>query len=129
MSNIGGSGDKNPIIETPENWDEMVKKYNEREDEAKRKAMEKRDAQTLEDLKNISKKAIDTRAQRAGTPKAPSDSPIIKNPTNEEVLKKRNELDQELDAFAKHVMKQFPNLSSEIDLKGRVKPQNPGTAA
>ncbi len=37
MSNIGGSGDKNPIIETPENWDEMVKKYNEREDEAKKR--------------------------------------------------------------------------------------------
>ncbi len=117
--------DHQNIKEYPENYDEMVTKLKEREDEQLKKVLAKRKAETEEELKEIAGKAIVTRQLRTGEHKSLKDLTVITEPKSPEVAAMRNRLDKETTDLAQQVLKlkpEHPGLASK--LKGRVKLDN-----
>ena len=88
------------VIERPENWDDMVKKHEEREEEQLKRVMEKRKAESKEELKDIAAKAITTRQQRIGGQKPLKDRTVLRDPSSPEVKAARKKVEEETAAVA-----------------------------
>lgn len=115
---------KDDIIKNPENYDEMITKLKEREDEQIKRMLEKWDAASLEDLKAIANKAITSRALRTSTEHKPlKDRTVLVDPKSEDVNKLKQTIEKETTELAKRVLNElrgYPSLASK--LKGRIKP-------
>lgn len=122
------SGDvhrKEEIIEYPENYEEMVKKLQEREDEQLQRVMAKRNVKSEEELREIAGGAIAKRQIRTSKDHKPlKDRKILTEAKSEDVAKLRERLEKETTELAKEVLKQLPAQLPSLrgKLKGRVKP-------
>ncbi len=122
------SGDvhrKEEIIEYPENYEEMVKKLQEREDEQLQRVMAKRNVKSEEELREIAGGAIAKRQLRTSKDHKPlKDRKILTEAKSEDVAKLRERLEKETTELAKEVLKQLPAQLPSLrgKLKGRVKP-------
>ena len=95
------------VIERPENWDDMVKKHEEREEEQLKKVLEKRKAETKDELKAIAAKAIVMRQQRIGGQKPLKDRTVLRDPSSPEVKAARKKVEEETAAVALALLKGF----------------------
>ena len=111
------------ILEYPENWDDMVKKYQEREEQQIKRALEKRNVATVEELREVSRKAISTRTSRAQREHEPLKShKILVEPKSPEIQTLRQKLNEEIKAVAKSVFEQATELNIPKEaLKGRIR--------
>lgn len=114
---------KEDILEYPENWDDMVKKYQEREEELLKRVLEKRNVGTLDELREVSRKAISSRATRVSRDHEPLKShKILVEPKSQEILSLRQKLNEEIKSFAKQFFQQAAQLEIKPEaLKGRIK--------
>lgn len=113
------------IIEYPENYEEMVKKLQEREDEQLQRVLAKRNAKSEEELREIAGSAIAKRQLRTSKEHKPlKDRKILTEAKSEDVAKLRERLEKETSELAKEVLKQLPGQLPTLKgkLKGRVKP-------
>jgi len=120
---------KEEIIEYPENYQEMVDKLKEREDEQLQRVLAKRKADDPDELIEIAGKAIVKRQLRtSGEHKSLKDLTVLREPKSEEVTKLREKLDKETTELAKQVLTQLPGELPTLKgkLKGRVKPGGGG---
>lgn len=119
------STNKEDVVEYPENYEEMVQKLKEREDEQLQKVLAKRKAQTREELEEIAKRSIVKRQLRqVGDHKTLKNQVVLKEPKSEDVLKLREKLDEETTELAKQVLTKIPlqyQPSLTKKLKGRIK--------
>lgn len=113
--------EKEGVLAYPENWEDMVKKYQEREEEQLKKLLEKRQVETFEELQNVARKAIAQRAIRtASDHQTVKSHTILSEEKSEEIKTLRQKLNQEITAYAREVIKQHPTLKGHPALKGRV---------
>lgn len=120
------------IKERPENWEEIVKKYEEREKDSIDKLLEKRGVGNVADLEKIAKQQIETRSLRAASEyKALKDRTVLVEPKSQEIESLKSTLNEEITAFAKE---HFPSLKATSKeeapktgdkLKGRISSGNP----
>jgi hypothetical protein len=124
------------IIEFPENYEEMVKKLHERDEENLKRVLEKRKAETEKDLEDIASKAIVTRALRAASEHKPlKDRTVLREAKSEDIHELKKKLNEEINAIGQRILKELPkdivpSLEEKViglkELKGRVT-QNPHT--
>lgn len=114
---------KKEIIETPDNWDEMVKKYQEREEEQLQKVLEKRNVSSVGELQDIAHETLSTRALRVAREHEPLKShKILIEPKSPEIQSLRQKLNEEIRSVAKEIFQQAAKLKiPEEALKGRIK--------
>lgn len=113
--------EKEGVLVYPENWEDMVKKYQEREEEQLKKLMEKRQVETFEELQTVARGAIHTRAIRtASEHQTLKNHSILREEKSEDIKTLRQALNKEITNFAREVMKQYPSLKGHPALKGRV---------
>ncbi len=114
---------KEDILEFPENWDDIVKKYQEREDEQLKRALEKRNVANVEELKEVSKRAIASRAMRVGREhEALKSHKILVEPKSPEIQSLRQKLNEEIIMIASEIFKQARKLDIPKEaLKGRIR--------
>jgi|GEM_PF-6117155 DNA-binding transcriptional regulator YbjK len=104
-----GEVHKNPelgeIIEYPENWEDMKEKYLEREKEQLQKVMEKRKAESEQELIEIASKAIAKRALR-GVPEEVvlKDRTVFTDPKGKEILELKKTLLAEISAIGQRIL-------------------------
>ncbi|MEZ5315725.1 MAG: hypothetical protein R3E91_05940 [Chlamydiales bacterium] len=123
--NKGEHADKEEIIEYPENYEEMVKKLQEREDEQLQKALTKQKANSEEELRKIAINAIEKRQLRTSKNYKPlKDRNILTEPKSEDVAQLKDSLKKETSGLANQILKQLQEKSSNLqeELKGRIKP-------
>jgi hypothetical protein len=115
-------GDKDDgVIEFPENYEDMVKKLQEREDEQVKRLIEKRNVGSIEELESVSKRSIQTRSLRvAREHETLRDHTIQHEPKSQEIKSLRQQLAAEVSEYASAVFKQFPDVSKSGALKDRV---------
>lgn len=116
---------KEGIIEYPENYEEMVKKLQEREDEQLQRVLAKRNVKSEEELRSIASTAISKRQLRTSKDhKALKDRKILTESKSDEVAKLRERLERETAELAQQVLTQLPTQlpSLQAKLKGRIKP-------
>lgn len=113
--------EKEGVLVYPENWEDMVKKYQEREEEQLKKLLEKRQVETFEELQSVARKAIAQRAIRtASEHQTVKSHTILREEKSEEIKTLRQKLNQEITAYAREVIKHYPTLKGHPALKGRV---------
>lgn len=120
---IGGKGKKEVLV-NPENWDDMVKKYQEREDEQVKRQLEKKGVASPEDLEHVAKDALNKRALRSEH-QTLKDRAVLVKPKSPEIESLRKQIDSEITTFTREVLKQKPSLSGHPALKGRVSAGSP----
>jgi hypothetical protein len=117
------------IIKNPENWEEMKKKYHEREEEKLKAVLERRKAESKEDLEKISSKAIVKRALRAAADHKPlKDRTILREAKSEEIHDLREKLNEEINSIGMRILKELPKEVPTLEekviglrqLKGRI---------
>lgn len=117
------------IIRDPENWEEMKKKYLEREQEQLDKVLTRRKAESKTELEEIASKAIATRALRAGGDHKPlKDRTVLKEAKSEDILDLKKQLNEEITQIGRRILKELPNevpsLEKKVvglrELKGRI---------
>lgn len=109
------------IVEYPENWDEMVKKYQEREEEQLQKLRERWNVSSEEELLAVAKKAISSRSTRAAAEYvALKDHTIIQWEKSKEIQALRGQLAEEISAIVKSILEHFPAFRKSESLRGRV---------
>ncbi|MCH9627965.1 MAG: hypothetical protein S4CHLAM2_16140 [Chlamydiales bacterium] len=96
------------IIKNPENYDEMVTKLKEREDEQLKKVLAKRKAETEDELIDIAGKAIVKRQLRTGEHKSLKDRTVITEPKSPEVAEMRKRLNKEITDLAQRTLRFTP---------------------
>ncbi len=115
----GGASEE--IKRFPENYEDMVKKLQDREEEQLKKLLEKRNVATFEELQGVAKKAIVQRSLRvAGEHETLKSHTILFEPKAEDIKTLRQKLNQEISAYVKAVFQQNPELKKSGGLKGRV---------
>ena len=93
------------IIEYPENWEDMKEKYLEREKEQLQKIMERRKADTEQELIEIASKAIVKRATRGSSEyKTLKDRTIITDPKSEDIQELKRALLTEISAIGQRIL-------------------------
>jgi hypothetical protein len=114
--------EKKEVLENPENWEDMVKKYQEREEEQLKKILERKKVESVDQLIAFAKKAIVTRAGRvSGEHQTLKNRVILREAKSEEINSLREQLSEEISTLAKELIKHFPSLKKPSDaLKGRV---------
>lgn len=121
-------GKDGEVIEFPENYEDMIEKLREREDELLQRALAKRKADTAEELKKIASTTIVRRQLRSsGEHSSLKDRTVLKEPKSEEVNKLRDQLEKETAKLAEAVLAHFADLPNQLSslkkkLKGRVRP-------
>lgn len=132
-----GEVHKKDIKEYPENWDDIKEKYLDREEEALKKVLEKRKAETQKELEELAKKAIVTRELRTRPDHKPLKDPaIFKDAKNQDIKKLKQKIKEDFDKTDLNIIKltsRFPSLAKKVaglgDLKGRIKQTPPSSAA
>jgi spore germination cell wall hydrolase CwlJ-like protein len=125
MHMSSGDDQREDIIEYPENYEEMVKKLQEREDEQLQRVMAKRNVNSEEELRDVAGTAIAKRQLRTSKDHKPlKDRKVLTEAKSEDVAKLRERLEKETSDLAKEVLNQLPSQlpSLQRKLKGRVKP-------
>lgn len=121
---MGAPTRKDEVIEYPENYEEMITKLREREQEQMKRALQKKNAETSDELQDIAGKSITKRQLRTSSEhKSLRDSTVIVDPKSEDVNKLREALSRETDELARHILTNIPpsQLSSlQKKLKGRI---------
>ncbi len=121
MSEIHRRDPSDEIIVNPENWEEMKKKYLEREEEQIQKVLARRKAESQHELANIATKAIVTRATRAAPEHKPlKDHTILVEPKSEEIQELKQQLHEEITAITKRILQPHGEPAEHGPLKGRV---------
>lgn len=93
------------IIEYPENWEDMKEKYLEREKEQLQKIMERRKADTEQELIDIASQAILKRATRGSSEyKTLKDRTIITDPKSEDIQELKRTLLSEISAIGQRIL-------------------------
>lgn len=114
---------RSDVIVDPENYDEMKKKYLEREEEQLNKLLARRKIESEQDLKKIASEAITTRANRAASEHKPlKDKTIIREAKSEDVQNLKKKLNEEINAIGTRILtlkEEIPAVESK-GLKGRV---------
>ncbi|HEY4832873.1 MAG TPA: hypothetical protein VIH61_09980 [Waddliaceae bacterium] len=117
------------IIEYPENYEEMKKKYLEREEEKFIQVLARRKAESEHDLEDIASKAIASRALRAASEHKPlKDRTILREAKSEDIQDLKKKLNEEIQAIGQRILqelpKEVPSLEKKIiglsQLKGRI---------
>ncbi|NGX60874.1 MAG: hypothetical protein K940chlam9_00348 [Chlamydiae bacterium] len=122
---------RDEIIEYPENWDDMVKKHKEREEEAIQRMMHKRKVEDPMELLKIASEAIATRQGRTAREHRPLKDWTIKiDAESEQVNQLKMKLDKETTELAQKILselpqQQYPELRNK--LKGRISPPSTAT--
>ncbi len=116
---------ENRVLEYPENYEEMVKKLQEREEEQVKKLMLKKKAASVEDLEKIANDALSRRQGRVSREhKSLKDLTIIRDSISEDVLQLKAKLEQEINELAQQVLNRLPHHPHlKEKLKGRIKPR------
>lgn len=114
--------EKKQILDKPENWEEMVKKYQEREEEQIKRMLESKKVSTIEELQSLAKKSITSRSHRTSRDHEPLKShTILVEPKSQEIKTLRQQLNEEISSLFSETIKQLPKLKiSPSGLKGRV---------
>ncbi len=116
---------KPQIIVDPENWEEVKKKYIEREEEQISKMLEKKKVETVEELEHIATLSIINRAKRASPEHRPlKDHTIQVEAKSSDIQELKQKIHEEITAVAKshfHV----PTTEKREELKGRITVRNP----
>jgi len=124
------------VLEFPENYEEMKKKYLEREEENLKRALERRDAETQHELADLAARAIETRAHRASPEHKPlKDRTILREAKSEDILDLKNKLNEEINAIGQRILKELPSEVPSLEekiiglkqLKGRISQTSPGS--
>lgn len=108
------------VIEYPENYEEMKKKYLEREEEKLKTVLARRKAESETELEGIATKAISTRASRAASEHKPlKDRTILREAKSEDIQDLKKKLNEEINAIGQRILKELPK--EEIaSLEGKV---------
>jgi hypothetical protein len=110
---------KKEVIERPENWDDMVKKHEQRETEQEKRLIEKRGVSNPEELIGVAKDTLAKKSLRAEH-QTLKDRRILTDAKSPEVGEMRKKLNDEIVQFAKTALKVVPSLSGHPGLKGRI---------
>jgi hypothetical protein len=120
---------ENQVLEYPENYEEMKKKFLEREEENLKRAMASHKANTEQELEDIASKAISTRALRAASEHKPlKDRTILREAKSEEIQDLKKKLNEEINAIGQRILKELPHEVPSLEkkvvglsaLKGRI---------
>lgn len=117
---------ENEVIEYPENYEEMKKKYLEREEQKLKMILARRKAESEHELEDIATKAISTRALRAASEhKALKDRTILREAKSEDIQDLKKKLSEEINAIGQRILKELPKEAKTLEnkivgLKGRV---------
>lgn len=112
---------KKPILERPENWEDMVNKHQQREQENLDRVLEQRNVRTLEELQAVAKEAIVSRLTRRSTKEfVPlKDRTVHVDPKSPDIAELKRALNKEIQEMANALLQQIPQRERE-SLKGRV---------
>lgn len=132
MVDSGNVRPEDRVIIQPENYDEMVKKLKEREEQQLEKVLKSRKADSQKELEGIAQQALVKRALRKPTPdyKPLKDRTVLKDSSSEEIQALKKALDQEITAVGQRILQQLSpteikSLSGKVTgLKGRVTSTN-----
>lgn len=114
----------------PKNFDELKKKFKEREEEQLKKALERHDAKTTEELLKIGKKALQTRSDRQAADYKPlKDRTVIREPQSEEVKSQMQRIDDEIKAISKEILSKFSPSTTKKVILDHGEDQKPETEA
>ncbi len=123
------------ILEYPENYEDLKKKYLEREQE-KVKTFELKHKVDIEKGQEVSSKSIKQRELRASSEHKPlKDRTIIREAKSEDIQDLKHQLNEEIDAIGRRIFKELPNQVPSLEkkvlglrqLKGRIS-HNPPAA-
>jgi hypothetical protein len=119
------------VIEQPENWEEMKKKYLEREEEKLQAVLARRKAESEKELEEFASKALVKRALRTVADHKPlKDRTILREAKSEEIRDLREKLNEEITAIGMRILKELPKEVPSLEekviglrqLKGRISP-------
>jgi len=122
------------IIEYPENYEEMKKKYLEREEEKLKTVLARRKAESAQDLEGIATKAITTRALRAASEHRPlKDRTILREAKSEDIQDLKKKLNEEINTIGHRILKELPKEVPSLEekvigltqLRGRISQTSP----
>jgi hypothetical protein len=106
------------IIEYPENYEDMKKKYLEREEEKLNVVMARRKAESPQALEGIATKAISTRMLRAASEhKALKDRTILREAKSEDIQDLKKKLNEEITAIGQRILKELPKEVPSLENK------------
>ena len=115
----------------------MKKKFLEREEENLKRALERRKAETEQELEDIANKAITTRAHRAASEHKPlKDRTILREAKSEDIQELKKKLSEEINAIGLRILKELPQEVPSLEekviglkqLKGRVSQNLPAAS-
>lgn len=118
-----------PIIEYPENYEQIRKKFLEREEEKLQAVLERRKAESELELQEHSQKSIEKRANRGSSEHKPiKNKTILTEAKSEEIQALRDKLNEEINAIGKRILKELPQEVASLEgkilglaqLKGRI---------
>ena len=116
----------------PENWDDMVAKYHERDNESKSRAWEKRNVKSEEEHEKVSAQSIKLRGSRGASEHKDlkdKEKTVKKEPENEQTLATKQKVKEESNAVFQRVWAELSaenkaSLENKVigvkELKGRV---------
>ncbi|MFZ0564724.1 MAG: hypothetical protein WAM28_00800 [Chlamydiales bacterium] len=117
------------ILEEPEGFEDIKKKYEEREAEQLKKALAKRKVGTLEELKDFEARAIINRAHRADHKVLKDqEKTIFREAKSPEIAGLKKKLEKEIYELAQEILRKASDLPPEVaekirkQLPGRIKP-------
>jgi hypothetical protein len=114
---------RSEVIINPENYEDIKKKYLEREEEQLQKVLARRKTDNTQELESIAAQAITTRANRAASEHKPlKDRTILRDAKNEDILDLKKKLNDEINAIGKRILasEEEGNSVEKKGLKGRV---------
>lgn len=121
------------VIEYPENYEDMKKKYLEREEEKLKLVLAKRNAENQDQLKEFASKSIEARALKGVTEHKPlKDRKILREAKSEDIQDLKKQLNEEIRAIGQRILQELPKEAVSLEnkviglkqLKGRIT-QNP----
>lgn len=110
---------KEPIIEYPEGYEDMVKKHEEREKQQVDRLLKRRKVESEGELKVLAKQAIVTRMTRlASEHTALKDRTIIREEEGQDIKETRQKLREEIKHIAETLLQKAPE-AAKSSLKDR----------
>lgn len=124
---------KEGVIVNPENYEEMKKKYLEREEEQKQKLLQRHKIQTDEELKEVVSNTLATRSLRSEHQPL-KDRKIISDAESENIKDLKKKLNEEIKQIGQKILgtlsiEEVESLEQKVvglkDLKGRISKTQP----
>jgi len=116
---------KEPIIEYPEGYEDMVKKHKEREEQQVDRLLKRRKVESEDELKALAKQAIVTRMTRlASEHTALKDRTIIREEEGQDIKEQRKALNAEIKSIAKALLQGEPEAAKSSLRDHKIKIQD-----